>query len=233
MTIGIVGAMDEEIALLLEQLSDMKEEVQVGNRFYSGQLHGHQVVICKSGVGKVNAAITTQVLVDRYQIKRLLFTGVAGAVAPSLNIGDLVISTACIQHDMDVSALGYKRGQIPYQETSTFEADHELVAVAERVCQQLFAGRYTKGIVLSGDQFIANRDQVQELYEVFNGACTEMEGAAVAQACMVNDIPFVIIRSMSDKADGSAHVNFAEFTVKASEHSYRIVAEMLKQLPAV
>lgn len=232
MTIGIVGAMDEEIALLLEQLSDMKEEVQVGNRFYSGQLHGHQVVICKSGVGKVNAAITTQVLVDRYQIKRLLFTGVAGAVAPSLNIGDLVISTACIQHDMDVTALGYKRGQIPYQETSTFEADDELVTVAERVCQQLFAGQYMKGIVLSGDQFIANPEQVRELYEVFNGACTEMEGAAVAQACMVNDIPFVIIRSMSDKADGSAHVNFAEFTVKASEHSYRIVAEMLKQLPA-
>lgn len=232
MRIGIVGAMDEEIALLLEQLTNTKEEVQVGNRFYSGQLHGHEVVICKSGVGKVNAAMTTQVLVDRYHINQLLFTGVAGAVAPDLNIGDLVISTACIQHDMDVTALGYKRGQIPYQETSIFEADPRLVAIAENVCQQLFADQYTKGIVLSGDQFIANRDQVRALHEEFNGACTEMEGAAVAQACVANDIPFVIIRSMSDKADGSAHVNFAEFTVKASEHSYRIVSEMLKQIPA-
>lgn len=231
MIIGIVGAMDEEIALLLEQLIHPKEEVQAGNRYYSGLLHGHEVVICKSGVGKVNAAITTQVLVDRYHIQRLLFTGVAGAVAPNLNIGDLVISTACIQHDMDVTALGYKRGQIPYQETSIFEADPALVAIAEEVCQTLFANRCMKGIVLSGDQFIANRDQVRALYDEFNGVCTEMEGAAVAQACMVNQVPFVIIRSMSDKADGSAHVNFAEFTVKASAHSYRIVSEMLKQMP--
>ncbi|MGZ9587034.1 5'-methylthioadenosine/adenosylhomocysteine nucleosidase [Paenibacillus marinisediminis] len=230
MIIGIIGAMDEEIALLLQQLDTVKEDVQAGNRYYTGKMSGHQVVICKSGVGKVNAAITTQVLIDRFHVERVLFTGVAGAVAPDLDIGNIVISTGCIQHDMDVTALGFKLGEIPYQANSTFMADEGLVSLAERVCQQLVPDSYKLGIVLSGDQFIASRDKVRELHETFQGACTEMEGAAVAQVCMVNAVPFVIIRSMSDKADGSAHVNFAEFTVKASENSFRIVEHMLKEM---
>ncbi|MCG7407637.1 5'-methylthioadenosine/adenosylhomocysteine nucleosidase [Paenibacillus sp. ACRRX] len=232
MTIGIIGAMDEEIALLLTAVSDMQEETQAGNRYYKGLLHGHQVVICKSGVGKVNAAITTQVLIDRYQVTQILFTGVAGAVNPNLNIGDIVISSACIQHDMDVTALGFKPGEIPYQACSTFTADAQLIRLAESACANRFAGRYMKGIVLSGDQFIASREKVRALFETFEGACTEMEGAAVAQACMLNHVPFVIIRSMSDKADGSAHVNFAEFTVTASEHSFQIIESILLELQA-
>lgn len=230
MTIGIIGAMDEEIELLLANLSDMTEQQQASVRYYKGELYGHSVVVCKSGVGKVNAAITTQVLIDRFHVERVLFTGVAGAVSPLLDIGDIVISSECIQHDMDVSALGYKLGEIPYQTSSTFAADSELIASAEQACQELFPERYTRGVVLSGDQFIASREKVRELYETFNGACTEMEGAAVAQTCYANGIPFVIIRSMSDKADGSAHVNFAEFTVTASTHSVQIIEKMLRHL---
>ncbi len=229
--IGIIGAMDEEIELLLKAAQPIEEIQVAGLRYFQGSLFGKRVVICKSGVGKVNAAITTQVLIDRFHTKTVLFTGVAGAVHPELNIGDIVISTACMHHDMDVTALGFAPGVIPFQETSQFAADPKLMQLAERVCEEHFPGRYQTGLILSGDQFIASRDKVRELYETFEGAaCTEMEGAAVAQACFINQVPFVVIRSMSDKADGSAHVNFAEFTVEASEHSYRIVESMVKEI---
>ncbi|MFD2612882.1 5'-methylthioadenosine/adenosylhomocysteine nucleosidase [Paenibacillus gansuensis] len=228
--IGLIGAMDEEIRLMLNQLSGQEQTVKAGIVFYEGDLDGKRIVLCKSGVGKVNAAVCTQLLIDTFDVDTVLFTGVAGAVDPSLNIGDIVISTACIQHDMDVTALGFERGVIPYAATSTFEADPGLIRLAEEACSAMTEGRSVKGIVLSGDQFVASREKVKELFETMQGACTEMEGAAVAQVCVMNEVPFVIIRSMSDKADGSAHVNFAEFTVKASEQSHLIVERMIKQL---
>ncbi|WP_195572902.1 5'-methylthioadenosine/adenosylhomocysteine nucleosidase [Paenibacillus sp. 1001270B_150601_E10] len=230
MTIGIIGAMNEEIQLLLEALTDKAEIKGAGTTYYTGTLYGKSVVICKSGVGKVNAAVTTQVMIDRFKVEKVLFTGVAGAVDPELQIGDIVISSACLQHDMDVTPLGFKPGEIPYQEQSVFQADQDLVSLAEKVCEARFPGRYRTGLVLSGDQFIASREKVRELHETFQGFCTEMEGSAVAQTCALNDIPFVIIRSMSDRADGSAHMNFAEFTVMASEHSHLIIQDMLNQL---
>lgn len=230
MTIGIIGAMNEEIQLLLEALTDKAEIKGAGTIYYTGTLYGKSVVICKSGVGKVNAAVTTQVMIDRFKVEKVLFTGVAGAVDPELQIGDIVISSACLQHDMDVTPLGFKPGEIPYQEQSVFQADQDLVSLAEKVCEARFPGRYRTGLVLSGDQFIASREKVRELHETFQGFCTEMEGSAVAQTCALNDIPFVIIRSMSDRADGSAHMNFAEFTVMASEHSHLIIQDMLNQL---
>ncbi|UHA75803.1 5'-methylthioadenosine/adenosylhomocysteine nucleosidase [Paenibacillus sp. 481] len=228
--IGIIGAMDEEIKLLLEAVEQTVEVNYAGIRYYEGRLHGRTVVICKSGVGKVNAAVTTQVLLDRFQVGTVLFTGVAGAVHPELNIGDLVISSSCIQHDMDVTALGFKPGMIPFQEVSDFTADAHLIALAEEVCAERFPDRFQKGIILSGDQFIASREKVQQLYETFQGACTEMEGSAVAQVCYMNAVPFLIIRSMSDRADGSAHVNFAEFTVEASQNSFIIINELVQKL---
>ncbi|MNI56329.1 Aminodeoxyfutalosine nucleosidase [compost metagenome] len=186
-------------------------------------------MLCKSGVGKVNAAVTTQILLDTFGVSKVLFTGVAGAVHPGLDIGDIVISSRCIQHDMDVTALGYPKGVIPYQEVSTFEADEALVQLAEQACKELKQHAVT-GIVLSGDQFIASSEVVASLREQLNGACAEMEGAAVAQVCYMNGAPFVIIRSMSDKADGSAHVNYRDFTVLASQRSHAILEYMLKAL---
>ncbi|MBB6636423.1 5'-methylthioadenosine/adenosylhomocysteine nucleosidase [Cohnella thailandensis] len=228
--IGIIGAMQEEIDLLHAQMNDRVEMNRSGIVFYSGSLNEKPVVLCKSGVGKVNAAAYTQVLIDRFNVNQVIFTGVAGAVDPDLNIGDIVISSSSLQHDVDVTALGFARGVIPFQETSEWKADEKLVAAAKQAGENTLPGRVKLGKVLSGDQFIADREQVKELYETFGGACTEMEGAAVAQVCAMNNVPFVIIRSMSDKADGSASVNFAEFTVEASNHSYRIVNEMLKLL---
>jgi adenosylhomocysteine nucleosidase len=226
---GLIGAMDEEIKLLLESMDNRVTTVKAGINYYTGTVFGKSAVLCKSGVGKVNAAVTTQILLDTFGVSRVLFTGVAGAVHPGLNIGDIVISSQCIQHDMDVSALGYPRGVIPYQEISAFPADQTLVQLAEQACHDLKQQSVT-GIVLSGDQFIASAELVAKLRLELNGACAEMEGAAVAQVCFMNEIPFVILRSMSDKADGSANINYHEFTVEASERSHAILEYMLKAM---
>ncbi|NBD26393.1 5'-methylthioadenosine/adenosylhomocysteine nucleosidase [Paenibacillus glycinis] len=227
--IGIVGAMAEEIELLHKHVAKTGSFIIAGIEYTEGSLHGHQVVFCKSGVGKVNAAVCTQLLIDA-GVECVLFTGVAGAVAPSLNIGDIVISTSCLQHDFDVTPLGFARGQIPYQDVWEFQADRDLVELAGAASERLFPGRSLKGKVLSGDQFIASRDAVRGLYEELGGACTEMEGASLAQVCAMNGVPYVVIRSMSDKADGSAHVNFVEFTIQASINSHAIIDDMLKHL---
>lgn len=224
---GLIGAMDEEIRLILAKMDHKETVIKAGIHFYTGVFAGKSVVLCKSGVGKVNAAMTTQILIDSFEASQMLFTGVAGALHPQLNIGDIVISSECTQHDMDVTALGFPRGVIPYQEVSTFSADSGLVSLAERACLDLEVN-FVKGKVLSGDQFIADTQLVTQLRSELNGACAEMEGAAVAQVCYMNNIPYVIIRSMSDKADGSAHINFEEFTVEASQRSYAIVERILQ-----
>ncbi|WP_138751722.1 5'-methylthioadenosine/adenosylhomocysteine nucleosidase [Paenibacillus sinopodophylli] len=227
--IGIIGAMVEEIELLHEHVTIASQVTKAGITYYEGTFHGKSVIYCKSGVGKVNAAVCTQILLD-LGADCVLFTGVAGALDPQLNIGDIVVSTSCIQHDMDCSPLGFARGTIPFHPKSEFVADERLVELATSASNRLFSGRSLKGIVLSGDQFIASRESVQLLHETLGGACAEMEGSSVAQVCDMNDTPFVIIRSMSDKADGSAHVNFPEFTVIASKHSYQIIDDILKHI---
>lgn len=228
--VGLIGAMDEEIKLLLAQMQHSSFTIRAGITFYEGTFHGMSIVLCKSGVGKVNAAVTTQILIDRFDVEAILFTGVAGALHPSLQIGDIVVSSSCMQHDMDVTPLGYERGVIPYQEMSEFTAADDLVQLSLVACARLFPGHYRSGKVLSGDQFVANREFVRALYEQMNGVCTEMEGAAVAQACAMNGTPFVVIRSMSDRADGSAHVNFPEFTRQAAKHSYLIIDDVIRHL---
>lgn len=227
---GIIGAMEEEVERIRGELAEMETKHFAGIRFDAGRWHGKPVVLCRSGVGKVNAAVCTQMLIDRFGADRILFTGVAGAVDPSLDIGDLVISTECLHHDMDVTPLGFEPGVIPYAPQSVFPADPGLVGLAENMSRHLFDCRVMKGRVLSGDQFVADKHRVRELYELFRGACLEMEGAAVAQVCAMNGIPYVVIRSMSDKADGSADVNFAEFAAMAVERSYLLTSAMVKEL---
>jgi adenosylhomocysteine nucleosidase len=228
--IGIIGAMKEEIALLLEQMEQVQISEKAKIQFLEGLFYNQKVVVCKSGVGKVNAAAATQILIDTFGVDAIIFTGVAGAVDPLLNVGDIVIASELLQHDMDVTALGFPRGTIPFEEVSMFVTDDKLRQAAINASNELFPGHVHIGRILSGDQFIASRDTVAKLRSELQGSCTEMEGAAVAQVCAMNNIPQVVIRSMSDKADGSAEVNFAQFTVQASENSYRIVDHMLKHL---
>jgi adenosylhomocysteine nucleosidase len=228
--LALIGAMEEEIEYFHGEMENSKNTVHAGILFREGTFYGKEVVVCRSGVGKVNAAVCTQVLIDRFGVDAVIFTGVAGALDPELEIGDIVISAECVQHDVDVTALGFAKGVIPYQDTSVFPANPELAELAFDIGKRLSGGRAKRGRVLSGDQFIASRDTVSALHRDLQGTCAEMEGAAVAHVCAMNGIPYVVIRSMSDKADGSAHINFPEFTRTAAEKSYRIVKEMVQAL---
>jgi adenosylhomocysteine nucleosidase len=231
MKIGIIGAMNEEIERMKAEMNVVKTHLYATVTFYEGSMNEKEIILCKCGVGKVNAALTTQLLVDKFNISHLLFTGVAGAVDESLDVGDLVISTSAIQHDIDVTALGFKRGQIPYFDgSSDFQADNDLVKMAVAAAQESTNRHIVSGRIVSGDQFIADAQVVQSLRSEFEAACVEMEGAAVAQVAHMNNIPFVVIRSMSDKANGEASMSFAEFTKLASEQSHILVSTILKKI---
>lgn len=230
MPVGIIGAMDEEIEQYLNGM-EIDDQINIaGVDYHRGKLAQKDVVVCKSGVGKVNAAITCQIMIDHFKPNYIVFTGVAGAVDPELDIGDIVVSSEAQYHDMDASALGFKRGEIPFADVSVFKADAYLVNLAYQASLENTEGKSVTGKILSGDQFIADRDRVHELYTFFKGSCTEMEGAAVAHVCYKHRVPFVIVRSMSDRADGKAHVNFAEFTKMAAERSYQIVQRMMQRI---
>ena len=179
----------------------------------------------------MNAAVCAQVLADRFQVDRIINTGVAGSLKNVINIGDIVLSVDALQHDMDATGFGYAPGIIPRMETSVFKADEGLVDLAEKVCReenpeiQVFKGR-----IVSGDQFISDHDVKMDIVRRFDGYCTEMEGAAIAQAAWLNDIPFVIIRAISDKADGSAEMDYAEFEEKAIGHTVKLLLGMMKKM---
>ena len=226
---GIIGAMPEELEELLGVLENTQEEQRGSFTLYRGTLDGQEVLLAECGVGKVNAAALTQLLIMQ-EVERVIFTGVAGAVDPTLKVGDIVVSTDALQHDTDVTALGYELGQVP-GEPLAWEADETLRDLALEAAQRLEEVKTLAGRVVSGDQFIADADKVAQLRETFGAACAEMEGAAVAQVCAKAAIPFVIIRSISDTADHDAEVNFREFTPLAAKRAKRVVRGMLGALP--
>ena len=222
--IGIIGAMDEEVAMLKEKLTEVQVETKAAMDFYKGKLEGKDVVVVRSGIGKVNAAMCAQILVDVYHADHVINTGIAGSLKAEINIGDIVLSTDALQHDMDATGFGYEPAEIPLMGKKTFEADASLRSLIAETCREVnpeigvFEGR-----VVSGDQFISDGDVKDRLVRMFAPYCTEMEGAAIAQAAWLNQIPFVIIRAISDKADGSAHMDYSEFEAKAIEHTVRLV----------
>ena len=205
--IGIIGAMELEVEALKEQM-DVKNIVEKASmKFYEGTLRGKDVVIVQCGIGKVNAGICVQILADLFQVDAVINTGVAGSLRAEINIGDIVVSTDACEHDMDVTALGYKQGIIPQMKESFFKADRQLVEAAIEVCREVNPDiNVYEGRVLSGDQFISGEEIKNKLIDLFDGFCTEMEGAAIAHAAFLNEIPYVVIRAISDKADGSAHM---------------------------
>ena len=228
--IAIIGAMDAEIDEYLLYMNELKERRWNSFTFYEGEMHSKPVVLVKSGIGKVFAAMITQHLIDHYKPSRILFTGVAGALNPDYEIGDVVISTDCIQHDMDVSALGFERGRIPYTELKVFTADENLVetALSAEVNHPLHSGR-----ILTGDQFFTRKELLDHAYltEELKGDAIEMEGAAVGQVCALNNLPFLIVRTISDKANDEASVNFNEFLPEVAKNSFAIVDHILSKLP--
>ena len=229
--IGIIGAMELEVEALKEQM-DVKNIVEKASmKFYEGTLRGKDVVIVQCGIGKVNAGICVQILADLFQVDAVINTGVAGSLRAEINIGDIVVSTDACEHDMDVTALGYKKGIIPQMKESFFKADRQLVEAAIEVCREVNPDiNVYEGRVLSGDQFISGEEIKNMLIDLFDGSCTEMEGAAIAHAAFLNEIPYVVIRAISDKADGSAHMDYPEFERAAAAHSAKLVENLVKRL---
>ena len=229
--IGIIGAMELEVEALKEQM-DVKNIVEKASmKFYEGTLRGKDVVIVRCGIGKVNAGICVQILADLFQVDAVINTGVAGSLRAEINIGDIVVSTDACEHDMDVTALGYKQGIIPQMKESFFKADRQLVEAAIEVCREVNPDiNVYEGRVLSGDQFISGEEIKNKLIDLFDGFCTEMEGAAIAHAAFLNEIPYVVIRAISDKADGSAHMDYPEFERAAAAHSAKLVENLVKRL---
>ncbi|MCT4545018.1 MAG: 5'-methylthioadenosine/adenosylhomocysteine nucleosidase [Vallitalea sp.] len=222
--VGIIGAMEEEVAVLKEKMVIDKVEKFASLEFYIGKMYDKDVVVVRCGIGKVNAAVCTQLMIDKFNVDMIINTGVAGAVSNELEIGDIVISKDALQHDMDATGFGYKLGDIPRMDVSCFSADEKLMELAREASKQKITNHhvYVERIV-SGDQFISDIKTKEQLLSNFEAFCTEMEGASIAHVCYLNKIPFVIIRSISDKADNSAEINFAEFTQIAADNSTKII----------
>lgn len=229
--IGVIGAMEEEVASLINQMEDAESKTMAGMTFNKGKLWNQDAVVVQSGIGKVNMAICTQILVNIYGVDMLINTGVAGGLYKDINVGDIVISSDALQHDFDVTGLGYKKSVIPGMETSVFTADTELVEMAKEACEivnpeiQCFVGR-----VVTGDQFISDNGTKAALVKDYDGYCAEMGGASMAQVATLNKIPFVIIRAISDKADDSAPVAYETFEEQAIVHTVKLLAAMFLKM---
>ena len=228
MKIGIIGAMEEEVAHLKEAMQVEKTVERAAMTFVKGKLDGKDVVVVRSGIGKVNAGICAQILADLFEVDTLINTGVAGSLDAALDIGDIVISTDAVQHDMDVSALGDPVGQIPRMDTFAFPADERLVQLAVQANEEANPDIHTfTGRVVSGDQFVSDGAVKERLVTQFQAKCTEMEGAAIAQAAYLNKISCVIIRAISDKADNSSTMDYPTFEKQAITHTVRLVRNLM------
>ena len=229
--IGIIGALDEELSTLKREMQIKEIKIIANMKFYIGTVENKEIVLVKCGIGKVNAAICAQVLISVFKVRAIINIGVAGAVKDDLDVLDIVISTDVQQHDFDASGFGYKLGEIPRMEKSVFPANQNLIQKALEATEEALKGnKVIRGRIISGDIFVSSITLKQSLLENFEACCTEMEGAAIGHTCYVNNIPFVVIRSISDKADGSAHDNFNKFVHHAANNSKDIVKIMLRKI---
>lgn len=229
--IGIIGAMEEEVSKIKDMMTEVQVQEKAGMSFCCGKLEGKEIVVVRSGIGKVNAALCSQILVDLYGVSALINTGIAGSLKTEINIGDIVLSSDSVQHDMDAVCFGYAPGQIPRVDVLAFPADEGLIKLAKRCCQEVNPEIGTwVGRVVSGDQFISDKEKKNWIHSTFEGYCTEMEGAAIGQAAYLNKIPYLVIRAISDKADDSATVDYPTFEAAAIEHSVRLVVAMIKEV---
>ena len=229
--IGIIGAMEEEVAALKDDMEVQETIEQASMVFCKGTLCGKEVVVVRSGIGKVNAGICAQILVDRFQVDTLINTGIAGSLDAKIDIGDMVISTDALYHDMDATVFGDPVGQVPRMDTLAFPADETLVQKAVQANEKANPDiRTFTGRIVSGDQFISSKEVKDRIVENFHPLCVEMEGAAIAQAAYLNKVSYVIIRAISDKADNSACMDYPTFEKKAIAHSVRLMKELLPMI---
>lgn len=226
--IAIMGAMVEEIEPLLEFLGEYKTVEVADNKYYTAEYKGLDLVIAYSKIGKVFASLTASVMIQKFGAKKLLFSGVAGGINPKLKIGDLIAATKLCQHDLDITAFGHPFGYVP--EGKVFvESDKELLAVAKDVASQMDK-TLLEGIIATGDQFVANETRKDWIGETFNADALEMEGASVAVVCDAYEVPFFILRAISDTADMDAGFSFDEFLKSSAKESAQFVTKMLDKL---
>ena len=230
---GIIGAMEHEINTLVSHLENKKEENKFGLTFYLGLLKKYEVVIVKCGIGKVNAGRTTQVLISEYSPKYIINTGIGGGLNQQLKIGDIVISTDLIQHDFDVTAFGYAKGYMfigDKKEPTKYVADKELSEKIKKVLEKIKEGRNIfKGRILTGDLFVSSKEKREQLVQDFDGFCCEMEGAAIAQVAFLNNIPFTVLRLISDMPDGKGPEDYNAFEKEAARLSSLALELFLEQ----
>ena len=230
-TIGIIGAMEEEVSLLKETADIQKTTEIAGMEFCEGTIDGKSVVIVQCGMGKVNAGICANTLINKIGCVKIINSGVAGSLDNKLDIGDMVVSVDAVQHDFTVEAIGFEKGEIPYTGLYAFPADESMREAAVSAVQENFPDIHVyEGRICSGDQFISTREQKDKIVSDFGGLCCEMEGAAVAQACYLNSTPYVVMRVVSDKSDGSQSVEYDTFKKGAAETCSKCVLAMLKKI---
>ncbi|MDR3596147.1 5'-methylthioadenosine/adenosylhomocysteine nucleosidase [Clostridium sp.] len=230
MTIGIIAAMAEELEILLKDLILEEKKEKANMTFHKGTLYEKDVVAVVCGIGKVNSAICTQILASEYNVDKVINVGVAGGIGKEIYPGDIVVAENLVQHDMDTTAFGDKMGQIPRLDTFDFKCDKEMVALAKKACEEISELNSFIGRIASGDQFVANIEKIQWLDKEFGAISCEMEGASIAQACYLNSIPFVVIRSISDNANNGAHMDYQKFIPIAVKNSTRILNKMLEMM---
>ena len=216
--IGIIGAMDIELETL-KQAAEISDKItRAGMEFCEGKLGDTEVVIVKCGMGKVNAGICAQILIDLFNVTHVINTGVAGSLNNALNIGDIVVAVDIVQHDYDVTPIGFRKGEIPYTGLVAFKTDESLRTKAVEAVRNATPDIHViEGRICTGDQFISTKEQKEKIISSFGGDCCEMESGAVAQVCYLNHVPFVIIRAISDKADATETPDFHEFESKAAK----------------
>lgn len=230
MILGIIGAMSEELEILLKDMELEMVEEKAKMKFHKGKLWGHDVVAVVCGIGKVNAAVCTQILASEYNVSSVINVGVAGGIGKDIYPGDVVIAENLVQYDMDTTAFGDPMGQIPRMDTFDFKCDAKLVEIAKAACDEASDFKTFSGRIVSGDMFVASLDKIQWLEKEFGALACEMEGASIAHVCYLNNIPFVVVRSISDNANNGAHMDFEKFTPIGVKNSTFILKTMLEKL---
>jgi len=230
MKIAIIGAMDEEVAILREKIENRQETTVAESVFYTGTLNGYDVILLKSGIGKVNAAISTTILLQQFKPDYVVNTGSAGGHLKTLNVGDIVISSEVRHHDVDVTAFNYEYGQVPGL-PAAFKADEKLIELAEKSAEGITDIQVVTGLIATGDSFMNDPERVSFVSQKFGDLyAVEMEAAAVAQVCHQFKVPFVVIRALSDIAGKESDVSFEQFLQTAAAHSSNVVEKIVEQI---
>ena len=228
MRLGIIVAMEEELQIIINDMNIDSKTIHTGMTYFEGKYQGIDTVAVICGIGKVNSAICTQIMISEFKVDKVINIGVAGGIGKDIIPGDIVIADSLVQHDVDATGFNYKLGQIPRLDTFDFKTDEELLNLTLKASKDITNHKVYVGRIATGDQFIASPEKIRWIKENFNAISCEMEGGSIAQVCYLNKIPFIVIRSISDNADSGAQSSFDEFLEIAVENASIILSNTIK-----